>query len=300
MAAVMAGALRVTYAALHSRRHTVNSSVSLSATLPATHSSSATTWLNRSAVAWWVVTFIGQWAFLYYLIAFYGSSALHGDIEAWTKHPLLRKGYVPGDTAGNVMFGAHVLLAVIVTFGGTLQLVPWIRQRALPFHRWNGRLFLLTAAVAACGGLYLVWIRGEGTLRLFNSIAISGNAVLIALFATLAWVSARGHDVAAHRRWAMRAFIVANGVWFFRIGLFGWIIVNRGPVGITKALDGPFDRFWAYACYLLPLVILELYLRAKDSRDSRFKFAMAGGLGVFTVFMAIGIVGVSAFLYRFM
>jgi hypothetical protein len=46
--------------------------------------------------------------------------------------------------------------------------------------------------------------------------------------------------------------------WFFRVGVFAWIIVNRGPVAIGESFDGPFIRFWGFGCYLLPLAVLEL------------------------------------------
>jgi hypothetical protein len=53
---------------------------------------------------------------------------------------------VPGDTAGNVAFGTHVLVAAVIVFGGTLQLIPHIRTRAISFHRWKWGLSLTVTA----------------------------------------------------------------------------------------------------------------------------------------------------------
>lgn len=254
--------------------------------------------LKIAATFWLVMACIGQWAFLYYIAGFYGTTTLQGRFAAWDKNTLLREGYVAGDTAGNLVFASHVLLAAVIAFGGILQLIPQIRARVPGFHRWNGRVFFLTAIAASLGGLYLVWFRGNGVTNVFSAVAISGNAALIAIFAILAWRSAHLRDIAAHRRWALRAFVVVNGVWFFRVGLFAWVIFNRGPAGMTKALDGPFDRFWAVGCYLLPLLVAELYIRAKDSSNPRFRFAVAGGITMLTVLMSIGAAGVSTFLFR--
>jgi hypothetical protein len=206
-------------------------------------------------------------------------------------------GYVAGDTAGNLSFAAHALLVAVIAFGGTLQLMPQIRARAPWFHRWNGRLFLSTALGVSATGLYMEWVRGDRP-NLLSAIAISLNAALIIALAILAWRSARARDISAHRRWALRTLMVANGQWFFRIGLFAWIIVNRGPVGIGADFDGPFIRFWEFGCYVLPLAGLEFYLRAKESAGLSARVAMAGGLLVVTALMSIGIFGAWMFMWR--
>jgi len=49
---------------------------------------------------------------------------------------------------------------------------------------------------------------------------------------------------------------------------------------------------------LLPLAVLELYLRAKERAGPSGRFAMAGGLVVLTALMGAGIFGVAAFMWR--
>lgn len=69
-----------------------------------------------------------------------------------------------------------------------------------------------------------------------------------------------------------------------------WIVLNRGPVGFDpKTFTGPFLSFWSFADYLLPLAVLELYLRTKETTGVPSRFAMAGGLVVLTVAMGVGI-----------
>src|SRR5215469_201054 len=80
--------------------------------------------LNAAARFWLVVAVIGQWTFLYYIAAFYGPSTFTGNFQAWTKNTFLRMGYVRGDTAGNLAFAAHALLAAVIAFGGAMQLIP--------------------------------------------------------------------------------------------------------------------------------------------------------------------------------
>lgn len=268
----------------------------MTSTLAITKKPAGTAALSRMAALWLGITLIGQWVFAYFIAGFYGASTLQGNFEDWAKNKALIKGFVPGDTAGNWAFAAHVLLAAIIAFAGILQLLPQIRARALALHRWNGRIFMLAVLAASIGGLYLTWVRGTSR-NVISAVAISGDAVLIIVFAALAWRTARAHNIAAHRRWALRTFVVAGGVWFMRLGYFGWILINQAPVGITKNMDGAFDRFIAFGCYLVPLAVLELYLWAKDAGSPRWRVSTAGALLASTLLMAIGTVGATLFLW---
>jgi hypothetical protein len=139
------------------------------------------------------------------------------------------------------------------------------------------------------------WVRGA-RINLVSAVGVSLNAVLIILFAGLAWRSALRRDISTHRLWALRIYLVANGQWFIRVGLMAWI-VSRRLVGIGEGFDGPFFLFWGFGCYLLPLAVLELYLLAKESPGPRGRFAMAGGLVALTIFMGVGILGFSMFMW---
>ncbi|MGV3482379.1 MAG: DUF2306 domain-containing protein [Sphingobium sp.] len=247
--------------------------------------------LNAGASFWFVAAAIGQWAFVSYIAAFYGGAAARGDPGAW--NDVLVGGYVRGGTFGNVVLAAHLLLAIVITVGGPLQLIPGLRARALPFHRWNGRIYMVTAIVISLAGLYMVWTRGTAGGPAMR-IGISINGVLIIVCATIAWREALGRRIAAHRRWALRIFVLVSGVWFFRVGLMFWILANRAPVGIGKDFDGPFVRFWAFGCYLVPLALLELYLHVRARGGPVARAAMGIGLFVLTLAMAIGILGAVA------
>ncbi len=255
----------------------------------------ANTTLKAAAGFWFVVAVIGQWAFFYYIVAFYGPSTFTGNFQAWTKNTFLRMSYVPGDTAGNLAFAAHALLAAVIAFGGAIQLIPQIRTRAISVHRWTGRVFLGTALGLSVSGLYMEWVRGD---RGSDALAITLNAVLIIFFVTLAWRSVLRRDISTHRRWALRTYLVANAQWFTRVGFFAWFVVSRKLLGIGGNFDDRFFGFLAFGCYLVPLAVLELYLRAKESADPRGRFAMAGGLLVLTLLMSVGIFAFTMFTWQ--
>jgi uncharacterized membrane protein len=242
--------------------------------------------LGAATMLWFIMTLIGQWVFLYYIAAFYGTPALSGDFAAWNRHPMIDRPFRPHDIAATIAFGAHVTLALIIVFGGTLQLVPQIRQRAAVLHRWNGRVFIVAAMLAALAGLYMVWIRGGASGGSINNFIISGNAVLVLAFAVLAWRAGAARNIASHRRWALRTFMVTNGVFWLRLAFSAWIILTRAqPSALTFYI-------FAAASYLVPLLLLELYFAAKDSGGPA-RLAMAGVVFAATAYIALGIFGFS-------
>jgi hypothetical protein len=241
--------------------------------------------LQRAASMWFLTAVAGQWLFVYYISAFYGPTAISGDYAAWDRNTNMTDGYVAGDAAGNAFFLAHVLAAAVLTFAGTLQLVPQIRAKAIAFHRWNGRLFMVAAIGGALAGLYLEWVRGTGLRSptgLSSAFGVTLNAVLILAFAALAWRAVRHHDISSHRVWATRLFLVVNGTWFIRVGFRAWMALTGGAFGSST-----FFTCWSFAAYLLPLAIYELYLRSKNATPLA-QYAMAACLVVLTVVTGIG------------
>jgi hypothetical protein len=83
--------------------------------------------------------------------------------------------------------------------------------------------------------------------------------------------------------------MVMSGVWFYRVGFSGWMMVTGGAGVDLATFSGPFLEVWAFAQYLLPLASLELYLRAKRWSSVAGRSALALSLAVLTVAEAIGI-----------
>lgn len=248
-------------------------------------------WANRglraAAAFWFLVAVIGQLFFATYVALFYGRATLGGDLTAWNK--VMPHGFIAGDAIGNLAVGLHLFWAVVITLAGAIQLIPQIRARRPVLHRWTGRLYLISAAIASLSGLFMVWTRGT-VGGMTQHISISLNALLILVCAALALYYARARQFGAHRRWALRLFLAASGVWFFRVGLMLWLLIHRAPVGFDpKTFQGPFLTFLAFGQYLIPLAVLQLYFRAQESRAPWGQSLMAASLVVMTVAMGAGI-----------
>lgn len=258
-------------------------------------SSRANSLLKVSATAWFVVAGLGQLMFVAYLFGFYGRTAILGQFEDWNQ--VVPHAYLAGEDVHNTVVAMHLAFAALITSGGLLQLMTGVRRRFPRFHRWNGRVYLVSAFVMGLGGLAMVWT-GTKIGDLSQSIAISINAALIMLCAVMVLRHALARRFALHRRWALRLFLVVSGVWFFRIGLTFWIMVNQGPVGFDPdTFTGPALTIIAFAQYLLPLAVLQLYFFTQDRGGSRGRVAMASGLFASTLVTAAGIVTASMMLW---
>ncbi|WP_439471360.1 DUF2306 domain-containing protein [Brevundimonas sp.] len=251
--------------------------------------------LRWSGAGWFSVAAIGQLAFVGFILAFYGVRTVTGRFAAWNDKPLI-KGYIGGDDIGNAVFAAHVLLAAVLTLAGLMQLIPDLRRNRPRLHRWTGRLFLTLAAVMALSGVWLTVVR-QSWLSSISGVAILLDAVLILIFGAMALRRALQRRFEVHRVWAMRTFMVVSGVWFLRIGLMGWILVNRGPVGMTDTMSGPADIVMAFGSYLIPLAVLELYLAATRSRHAALKVLAALLVSAAALFTAVGVFGTVALMW---
>lgn len=255
----------------------------------------AETALRASARFWFVVTIPGQLLFAFTVAAFYGLTAVRGDLHAWNR--LMMSGHVPEDTAGNLVVAMHLLSAVIVIVAGAIQFVAKIRVRFPRFHRWTGRMYVLSAVTLTTAGLYMQWVRGsfgDESQRIGSAV----NAVLIWICAYLAVRYAIRREFAMHRRWTLRLFVVVSAAWFFRAAFFLTLLLFQGPVGFDpNTFSGPLLTAMSFGQYLVPLFVLELYFRAHERPGALRRFAVAASLFILTLGTGAGVLAISGMVW---
>lgn len=243
--------------------------------------------LQKTAVLWFMVAVTGQWIFASYVALFYGGAAMDNDFMKWNR--VLPHGYVEGEAMGNIAVAIHLFFAVVILLGGPLQFIPQIRDRFKAFHRWNGRTYITTMVLVSLSGIYMVITKGTIS-GLIGDLSVSLNGVLILVFAYLTVRNAVKRNFTRHSQWAFRLFLLANGVWFFRIGLMFWLLVNGGPVGFDpETFRGPFLVFLGFGQYIIPLLIYELYRKVSDRGTSLQKLSVTLVLILAIMITATGI-----------
>jgi uncharacterized membrane protein len=251
--------------------------------------------LLLSAQSWFFVACAGQLMFALYILALYGGPAVTGNLVGW--NTVMPHGYVAGDGVGNGFVAGHLLAAWLLAVLGLLQLIPQIRQKAPALHRWIGRIFLTAAVTASLSGIVMILTRGTVGDSVQHAGTIS-NGIVTVLCAGFALRSALARDFRSHRRWAMRLFVVANGVWFFRVMLMCTLLVNQGPFGFDmKTFQGPYLSFLAFAQYLLPLAVLQLYFFAGDQKSGPARVITSFVLGSAAIITAIGVFGATMMMW---
>ena len=248
--------------------------------------------LKAAAKFWFVLAVAGQFVFAFTIASFYAMTAARGGFQAWNKVLIVQ--YTAGVTMSNAAIVGHILFGTLISIAGAFQLIPQIRNRFPHFHRWNGRLYLLAAFTQGTTGLYMVLFSKRISFSGAQRVPISLSGVLLIVFAILALRYAMIRDFKTHRRWALRLFLVGSGSWFFRVG-FSLTVLLFGPIGFDPTtFGGPLPVFWAYAEYLLPLAVLELYFRAQDYPGLVRRMATAGVLFILTLGMGAGIFATAA------
>ncbi len=250
--------------------------------------------LARSARAWCLAAAGGQLAFVAFILAFTVPRLLGGNHAALNEKPHIT-GWVPGDAVGNAQFVAHMLVAAVVTLLGLVQVLPQVRQRWPGLHRWSGRAFMVAALAASLTGFYLTWIRGS-QLGPASAWSTTLNGLLIVVFVALAWRSALRRDIASHRRHALRAWLLVNGVWFLRIGIVP-VGITLGALGLQKEYGEVAFLAVSWLSWTVPIVILQLYLWAERSETASHQAAVAALLFGCAALTALGSIAAIAFMW---
>ncbi len=251
--------------------------------------------LTYSVNSWVAIAMIGQWLFATYILIVYAYPVTTGQFEQVNLAKPIT-GYVNGDTFGNGMLFAHVIPAAILSICGVFQLIPWIRKHHPKWHRYNGRLFLALGLVGAASGLYLTWVRGS-RLSDIGALGVTLNGLLILVFAASAWYFAIKGRIALHKRLAVHAFLLINGVWFFRLYIMAWFIANQGPNGNTATMDGPFDVFLSFACYGIPMLIAELVWWAQRNKSHSKKWSITLVVSLGALVTLGGVIAATLFMW---
>ena len=243
--------------------------------------------LRASAGFWFVVVVLGQLIFAFATASYFGLTAWRGETGRWGR--VLTHGVIPGDRMGNTALVIHLASAVFIILSGAIQLVPQVRKRAPAFHRWNGRVYVATAFTVSLAGLYLIWARG--TVGGFAAhVGQSLDGVLIMIFAAMALRYAMARDFRTHRRWALRLYMVVSASLFIRASGIAVAIPTPDFLSIFTLLS--------FAQYLVPLGVLELYLRAQDRGGAKARMAMAGVLFALTLVLGAGIAVATVTLFQ--
>ncbi|WP_257323988.1 DUF2306 domain-containing protein [Pseudoalteromonas rhizosphaerae] len=245
--------------------------------------------LDNSKKLWFICLLMAQGCFVTYLILGYGLTSVTTGLSGWSR--LNNTAYAASDPTGNILYATHVLLAIVMIISGSLQLIPALRTKYNKFHRYNGRVFVLLACTISMAGMYLIIVRGTVGNTLMHSLTIFAGCVVI-LSSILAVQAARGRNINTHQIWAIRLYLAANGVLFFRLMIFAWFL-TFGSLGIdTATFTGPTVLTISICSYVMPLLIAELVRYAGRTTNKVITTVTAGLMVLISFVFLVGLFGV--------
>lgn len=122
----------------------------------------------------------------------------------------------------------HVLPGAVFLMLAPLQFSSRVRSRHIQFHRWSGRILVLTSFVVVLPALYFGLVMPYGGPGEARAIALFGGLFLVAV--ARAFVAIRRGNVVRHREWMIRAFAIALGISTVRVVMIVFDIALT-PVG---------------------------------------------------------------------
>jgi uncharacterized membrane protein len=172
-----------------------------------------------------------SWRFIPFGVEAMGHIAYHADIRP-------------------VAFYAHVGLAPAALVLMPFQLRPWLRAARPALHRWMGRLYAGSVAIAGSAGLVLALGTESGATA---SAGFAAMSVLWLASTALGVAKARAGDITSHRAWMFRSAALTFAAVTLRLEL---------PILVAGSLEYPTAySIVAWLCWVPNLLAAELVLR---------------------------------------
>jgi len=131
----------------------------------------------------------------------------------------------------------HIISVFLYCNFGALQFLPSIRRHSLKWHRYNGRLMVVSGIASALSGLWMTHFYSfpyelQGNL-LYSVRILLGSAMVVFIFLGLAAILKR--DIVRHSSWMIRAYVIGQGASTQGLMILSWTAIFGGePSGLTR------------------------------------------------------------------
>ncbi len=224
----------------------------------------AATYFRRATFLLVATVWISAGLFGLYILTFYAASLYNGNLERWNE--ILPELYQKGASTATTGIGLHFAAGAVILLLGNIQLIESIRVRYPAFHRWTGRIYILSSVLAAVGGLVFIVVKGTIGGRIMNiGFSLYGILMLIAGIETYRHAAARRIDT--HRAWGLRLYALAIGSWLYRMDYGFWVQLTDG-LGHSSDFEGPFDKLMSFFFFVPNILIAELFIRSRMYKGS--------------------------------
>ncbi|BDH63764.1 hypothetical protein MTP04_38940 [Lysinibacillus sp. PLM2] len=151
------------------------------------------------------------------------------------------------------MIRIHIILAIISLITGPLGIIKAIRDKFRNFHRWNGRIYVLSIVLNFFPGVYVSFFATGGLLSIIGFLIL--NTIWLSTTVLGFWYIKR-QKVMLHSQWITRSFFLS----FANITIY--IIVTL----LHHLMNIPYGDSYTIALWLswsLNLLVAEFMIRRR-------------------------------------
>jgi len=141
---------------------------------------------------------------------------------------------------------------------GLVQLWLGFTGRTRQWHRYLGRAYVLSVLIGSMGALYMA-VTMPPPLGGY-AFGLDGLGIAWIVTTAVAYFSIRRGDLASHRSWMIRSYVVTFGFVTFRV-------INLTLVKLGLGNEDSQTATAAWLCWTIPLVLAEISMRWFRSRQ---------------------------------
>ena len=152
-----------------------------------------------------------------------------------------------------MMIRIHIVLAILSLITGPLGVIKAIRVKALNFHRWNGRIYVLSILLNFIPGIYVSLFATGGWLSTVGFLILNS----LWLGTTLrGYLLIKRRNIVLHSQWMIRSFFLsfANMTIYIIISLTHYVMNFSYGHSYTIAV---------WLCWIMNLLLAEIIIRKK-------------------------------------
>lgn len=150
------------------------------------------------------------------------------------------------------MLRAHIVLAIVSLITGPVGMLRNIRTRSIAWHRWNGRIYVVSILLNFIPGLYVSWFAAGG-------LTVAGFLLLNLLWLGTTWLGylhIRRKQIAEHSKWITRSFFLT----YANLAIHLLLPLGQHAIGLTYASA---YAFAVWGSMLLNLGLAEIFICKK-------------------------------------
>ncbi|MFN8440296.1 MAG: DUF2306 domain-containing protein [Caldilineaceae bacterium] len=166
--------------------------------------------------------------------------------------------------AHHAMLLLHIVPSMLAILIGPFQFLPQLRKsRLLKFHRWLGRVYLMSVLLGGIGGLYMAQFGYGG---LITELGFATLAILWLYSGYRAYKHIRNKEIEAHRQWMIRNYALTFAGTMLRV----WMPISIVGLGLEFVTA---YRAVAWLCWIPNLLLAEWIIRRRIAIQSHVQIA---------------------------